>query len=554
MTLVSSRVRNALTASLFCLLLPAVDAQTNPPPNADEIQKRPVLKANTRLVIVDVVATDSKGTPIRNLTADDFNLMEDGISQKLSSFSFQQASIMGPQAVPQLPPNVFSNVPSVKSTSLTVILVDALNGQFASRAYARDALIKYLGNREGIQPTAVYVLEKNLKLLHDFTGDAGALKEALAAFKPEVTGRMDDVNSAASPFNQRGDYQMSELNIEISLRALNSLAQALKGYPGRKNLIWMSEAFPINLYPEALAGGSSTSVGTLKSAVKGVGGGGAAAGPAIDVAMVSSNGKGWKDYADLVRKVADALMSAQVAVYPIDIAGVGRISRWTSLATMRDLAERTGGETFANQNDLGRSLSSSLDDSSSYYTLTYYPDNKQWDGRFRKIEIRSARPDAKLRYRQGYYALDPDLDSPKKTDNKKLSMELTQALALDVPSATAVLFRATIAPPENKDSRIVVNFAIDPHTLKFDETSDGAEHASVSCALVAFSAKGSPVKEELNNMTGKVQPAEFPKLMRGSFPCQITTELKSGKYRLRLGVVDRNSQLIGTTTATVTVP
>ena len=49
-----------------------------------------VLRATTRLVVVDVVATDSKGEPVLDLTADDFTVLEDGKPQKISGFSFQQ--------------------------------------------------------------------------------------------------------------------------------------------------------------------------------------------------------------------------------------------------------------------------------------------------------------------------------------------------------------------------------------------------------------------------------------------------------------------------------
>jgi hypothetical protein len=261
-----------------------------------------------------------------------------------------------------------------------------------------------------------------------------------------------------------------------------------------------------------------------------------------------------ENYLGRLIKLSDALMNAQVAVYPIDAGGVGRISRVNAISSMRHMAERTGGKTFAGQNNLVASLRESMDDGSTYYTLTYYPDNKNWNGQFRHIEVKTTHPSVQLRFRLGYYALDPALDSPTKTDTKKPAIALAQALALDVPDATAILFRADVVPPASKQQKVLVNFHIDPRTLRFEETSDGVEHASVSCALVAFSPKGSPVKEELNNTTSKVQPSEFPKLMRASFPCQVTAELNSGKYTLRLGVVDRSSQLLGTTTATLTVP
>jgi hypothetical protein len=107
--------------------------------------------------------------------------------------------------------------------------------------------------------------------------------------------------------------------------------------------------------------------------------------------------------------------------------------------------------------------------------------------------------------------------------------------------------------PQKKD-QVVVNFAIDPHTLAFERKADGLAHASLSCAVVAYSHKGSPVKKEINSVTAALKADAFEKLMQGYFPCKRTIELKPGHYNLTLGVVDHTSRLMGTTTASVTVP
>src|ERR1700756_1428279 len=94
-------------------------------------QSQETLKANTRLVIVDVVATDSHGQPVTGLTLDDFTVLEEGKPPRISHFNFQHPGEM--QAVPTrvLPPNVVSNAPLVQSNVLNVILVDSVNGDFS---------------------------------------------------------------------------------------------------------------------------------------------------------------------------------------------------------------------------------------------------------------------------------------------------------------------------------------------------------------------------------------------------------------------------------------
>ena len=52
---------------------------------------------------------------------------------------------------------------------------------------------------------------------------------------------------------------------------------------------------------------------------------------------------------------------------------------------MNSVAEQTGGKAFYNTNDLNKAIRDSMEDGSTYYTLGYYPENKNWDGRFRRI-------------------------------------------------------------------------------------------------------------------------------------------------------------------------
>lgn len=530
--------------------LPAQPHSSPPPQRQPPAAQSPnVLRASTRLVVVDVVATDHNGTPVGDLSIDDFTVLENGVAQNISSFSFQHPMGVAPAPLP-LPPNIFTNVPRYRTTSLNVILVDGLNGEFSSRAYAREQLLKYFEDHPSIPPTAVYGLDTKLKLLHGFTTDTKELQGAIRDFKPQVMTHISTVYATASPFTQKGDVQSSELNIISTLSAMDLLAQSLAGYPGRKNLIWLSEAFPENLFPESAP---LTSANALVMSRKDPAATGGIPFDSTHLPMVqnSDQSRGYNDYAALVKKISEEFMSAQVAVYPIDAAGVGKISRLSGLRTMRVMADSTGGKTFAGQNDLVASIRGSLEDGSTYYMLSYYPENKNWDGRYRQIGVKTTRPGVSLRHRAGYYALDPEA---KKEDAKRLSEEFSRALAFDAPGSTAVLFRAGLASPADNKQKVVVNFAIDPHTMTFGSSADQGDHASVACAVVAFSQKGSLVNQQIYDMKATVKPGELPKLMESAFPCRVSIDLKPGKYTLRLGVVDHPSQHMGTTTATVAIP
>ncbi len=141
-----------------------------------------VLKSITRLVVVDVVATEKDGA-VTDLKQDDFTILEDGKEQKIRVFNFQQPSHANPPgtaavAASKPPENVYSNVARFSASSaLNILLLDALNTNLPHQAYVRDQMIRYLQKMPEGQPVAVYMLSTKLTLLQDFTDDPAALRK-----------------------------------------------------------------------------------------------------------------------------------------------------------------------------------------------------------------------------------------------------------------------------------------------------------------------------------------------------------------------------------------
>ncbi|HZD94519.1 MAG TPA: VWA domain-containing protein, partial [Candidatus Sulfotelmatobacter sp.] len=414
-----------------------------------------VLRTTTRLVVLDVVALDDKGQPLSDLTVDDFTVLEDGKPQKIKDFSFHHPGASAQAHTPAA--GIISNVPQFSSNScLNVILLDGINTDYSNHAYAQDMLVRYLDSNPSLQPTAVFALENKLTMLHDFTTDTRALRDVVAHFKYQGPIHIPDVYAAASPFNRRGTYQVTGQGRFLTAKSMLFLAHTLAGYPGRKNLLWVSEGFPISLFPELAAG--------------------------QDALIID-------DYTALAAKIADELMEAQVALYPIDAAGVTVNDRFPARTAMESMAERTGGKTFYARNDIDTGIRTSLDDGSTYYTLEYSPQSRNWDGKFRRIELKLSRPHKQLRYRQGYYALSP----VSSTDSA--SEAFSHAMDRDAPTSAAVRFQARVVMPSAQtQGKTVVNFGIDPHTIAFEKEADDLEHARLSCVVWAYGSKGEPVR------------------------------------------------------------
>jgi VWFA-related protein len=139
------------------------------------------LKATTRMVVLDVVATDNHGKVVTDLKPTDFTLLENGREQSIGSFAFESGTPTSRMTRPTAldsSPNVFFNTQFTDPPkTLNVILLDAYNTGLFTLMSVRQQMIRFLETMPGGQPIAVYILDGKLRLLQDFTTDNGVLKE-----------------------------------------------------------------------------------------------------------------------------------------------------------------------------------------------------------------------------------------------------------------------------------------------------------------------------------------------------------------------------------------
>ena len=519
-----------LIAASYCLYAQSEQPQGSRPEGAPKPPEY-VYRTTTRLVILDVVATDAQGRTVPDLKPDEVQIFENGKEQTKRDFSFLHPD---PQQAAQLvnlhlPPDVYTNVQQYKgNSSYNIILLDVLNSSFASLAYAHDQLLKYLDTTPPSQPTAIFALGNKLWMLHDFTTDHEALKESIRKFKGQgsqlVTASPDD-----GKYKHKNTFgTMGVDHVWATLDAFRSMARIMSAYKGRKNLIWLSESFVVDTMPNM-----EPKYGPLLM----------------------------DEYSREVEQMSDALMEAQIAIYPIDPAGITgnvfrpMLNRYGAQSSLREMAERTGGRAFMNSNDLDLGIRTSIDDGSNYYTTSYTPANKTWDGKMRKIEVKTTRQGVKLRYRQGYYAVDPSILPGNKKEIKQTSIDFAQALDPDLPVSTGLLFQAKVVPPSAATrNKVLVRFAVDPRTIAFDKKEDGLEYAELSCIAWAFPVKGKPIGSGGGTVNAKLDAETFKKVMQSALPCNQSVDLVPGNYMLRLGVIDHKSNRIGALTGWVTVP
>jgi len=130
-----------------------------------------------------------------------------------------------------------------------------------------------------------------------------------------------------------------------------------------------------------------------------------------------------------------------------------------------------------------------------------------------------------------------------------------RAMDIRSPVSTALLFQARVFPPSDKtQNQVVVNYSIAAAGLSFEKGQDQLQHASVNCAIEAYSAKGELVKKDGTTLTAALQPDVYDKILREGLPCQEKLALPAGDYIFRLGVRDNTTGAIGTTDSQLSIP
>jgi VWFA-related protein len=575
------------------------DAETNSNP--------PTFKAETRQVLVDIVVTDHAGHFIPTLKPGDFTVLEDGKPQKIAAFGVHEQPATPEKPAPpiQLPPNQYTNYQiSDPQRPITIVLMDVLNTQVQDQAYSKKEMIEFLKDLPPGQRVALFALGTRLRMVQGFTGNSDTLVAAakllLRQSSPVLTSeqqRQDDQILASNLQANAGGAMgpnggqnanaavlapvvagiekalISEENfqqmqrMDFTLAALQGLARAVSAYPGRKNLLWLSAEFPIRFGPDFA--------------------------PLSPVSQLAQTGvdqasrvQDLRVQAPPIRETAALLTASQIAVYPIDIRGtisggtgidigsgdvygdVGRLDdrrdtfhqrqitmEWDDHNAMTDIAEETGGKAFYGSNDLKASLTASMDQGENYYTIAYTPENHEWNGKYRKIEVKVAQSGAKLTYRRGYYAFaETGLAANGKVAEDQVALLFATAMHLEAPTSTMVLMKVQVLPPDATHKTVRIDYAISPRDVTFVDDPDQTKHVKLDLMAVAWGKNEKMGGEASDKIDTSISLKTYAEVMRTSIPAHEEVEVKPGTYTLRLGVVDRYSKKIGTLDVPLTVP
>ena len=210
---------------------------------------------------------------------------------------------------------------------------------------------------------------------------------------------------------------------------------------------------------------------------------------------------------------------------------------------MQSLAEQTGGQVCLNNNDLSECVKRAIDDSSSYYELTYYPNDKNWHGEFRRISVKTTRPGVRLSYREGYFARDTD-PATLAREPKEADARLAQAACNDFLTATSILVEAS-AVPADQPGQAKYFIVVDPNALSITTLEGSTRNLQMDVATCMFNERGLPLQYNRQSVAQKFTEAEYQSLKAHGLSHTISFVPKPETARVRLLVCDTRTGMIG---------
>jgi len=600
-----SQIARCLIALLLC---PAFALAQNADPPATQTTAAPastgtMLQITSRIVYVDVVVHDASGNLVHGLTQKDFKVLEDGKPQQTDYFVEHRYDLSAPRTMPvSAPRNQYSNVPmSGPAGAVNILLFDLVNTAPQDQQYTRKQMLKFLKALPPGQQVALFVLSDRLHLFQSFTGSSALLTAAAKMINPkdmqlyqsdsEQMRQIDDLGRMENALGGRDpagsvqhladlltfqNEQDDEVRQRVTLSAFAQIARAAAGYPGRKNLYWLSGSFPFSVALQS----EYNMTGPLQFSNL----------PNPELPTPDLNA---------VKNTSKLIANSQIAVYPISVLGVqvggvgvnvsgqsmtdlaGTLgqtndesgngspnhtmgdtlaqqftNRSTLHGAMEDIAYETGGEAVFGSNDIAGALRRTMEDGSNYYTLAYRPQNADWNGAFRKIKVEVPNHHYSLTYRRGYFATTKDV-----TDQDAAN-ELNVALQPGAPESTMLLLKSTVQKPTSSDPDVLIDATVNPSGVSLSTDSAGNRHGKLLVLLVAFtrSTNGKSVTQPDSppQTSGTLHldfsPAQYSYILKTGIRFALRLPLEPGSYLLRLGVSDMNNYRLGTLDMPVTIP
>jgi VWFA-related protein len=336
---------------------------------------QPTFRTGINLVDVDVVVSDKDGRPVRGLTRDDFEVLEDGKRVTVEAFTAVDLPAAPPgqalAAADRSGVSIASNDQAEEGRLLLIVMDDYHVSFDAGRAAASRAIARRLVERMGPSDQAAVIVSSGRKNAQaEFTSDKSRLIAAIDKFFPQSEVGATSGAARGSPGMGGGGFGfINEIKARWAMDALSNAAKALALIPHRrKAVLLVSQGLPVS----------------------------------VEDIVTNQNAAG------AAQALRDFIVTAQrsnISVYPMDPCGLelDEGCNTSSRQNLQSLAENTGGFAVTNTNAPERSVDRMVAENGTYYLIGYASPAPN-DGRRHRIRVRTRMPNVDVRARDGYYA------------------------------------------------------------------------------------------------------------------------------------------------------
>jgi VWFA-related protein len=539
--------------------------QQAPPQGQAQPQRPPVFRAGVNAVRVDVIVTDKNGNPVSDLTAADFEVLEDGKPQQIDLFKLINSDgNVAPGAEPARPIRSESDQEleaARDDVRLFVIFLDDYHVRRANAMRVREPLVQFVKTQLGpLDMVAVMYPLTSVQQL-TFTRDMDAVVSALRAFE----GRKYDYRPR-NPFeDQYANYPAQAVETvrnEVTMTAIRGAAVRMGSLrEGRKAIILVSEGFS-SLLPPQMRDPNAQFPGV----------GNPAAGNPLAGGSVAEDRERFRSDSELtsdLRVVFDTANRHNTAIYAIDPRGlatnefdmnenIGMKPDQDFLRATQDtlqvLALNTDGRAIINRNDLDKGLRQVVRDTSAYY-LVGYNSSISPDGKFHEIKVRLKRPGVQVRSRKGYWAPTADEAAKASAPPKPAPPPAVEKALSNVETRQRDAFISTwLGTGRGSGNRTRVTFVWEPiPPIPGEKREDAARVQVLATGRGGEEYYRGPVPAESAAPAADAPaaaPAQ-PALRTGS---KVSFDAAPGRMQLRLAVQNEKGQVLDTFQQEITLP
>lgn len=568
----SGRARVMLTVAVIAVAVAVgVSAQVDEP----QEQARPIsglaFRDEIELTVVNLIVsvTDKDGEPITDLTADDFEVYQDGELKPISNFQIYTEDVFEQyvERDPAAPPTPGPQTPEASELEPRPVYLVMYVDQYNLKPLDRNRVLKQIETfvRENVKPPVQMMVVSRLQtpqVDQDFTSDSAQVIEALRDMRKDSTNRAAVERDRANLVQTMQSYENNPSNLndpmhvrsqikifiqeettslQYSLGALREIIAMLAGLEGKKAVLYVSNGLPmvpgIDLF-YAYASAYNDD-GVLAEAVT------FDQSRAFEALVAAANAQ------DVTFYTVDAggLRAAGVATAEYtdsEDMRAATIGRQNYLDSLRFMADATGGLAIIDTNDVRTRIDRVEQDLFTYYSIGY-PLLQSGADKVHDIKVRlPGHPDYEVRYRRRM--VEKSLETRVQ---EKVVTGLRLPLDENPMQLDLTLGRSAPAAEDRWTVPMQVSFPLRSVAL----IPEGDEYVGrVVLFVAARDTKGGQSDVVRQEHVVRIPAGDVDDVLDQRFTLEASLLMKEGSHAVAVGVLDQMTRQASYETTRTSVP